>query len=319
MASTNKCIIYFSIVFLINGVSEAQEYPKPDDGDFVIQDFNFEKGGKLPRLNLHYMTIGQVSKGADGQVSNAVLVMHGTAGSGKGFLNEEFAGNLFAPGQLLDASKYFIILPDSIGHGQSSRPSDGLKMNFPKYTYNDMVVAQYRLLTERLGIDHLRLVMGTSMGGMHTWMWGYMFPEFMDALLPLASTPVEIAGRNRVLRKMLIDAIKNDPEWNNGDYEQQPKGLRYAMHPLIFMISSPLQYQKSVPSREAAEEFLAEKIEMYSARLEANDLIYQFDASRLYNPSPKLEQIKAPLVAINGQVLIFLSNLRTVPRARLSC
>lgn len=294
--TTILCICLSSIYTL----SSAQDYPKPVAGSFEIQNFRFEQGGELSTLNLHYRTIGKPLRGADGKTSNAVLIMHGTAGSGEGFLTESFAGHLFAPGQVLDAEKYFIILPDAIGHGASSRASDSLKMAFPEYTYNDMVQAQYRLLTEHLKIDHLRLVTGTSMGGMHTWMWGYQYPDFMDALMPIMSMPVEIAGRNRMLRKMILNLIMNDPTWNNGNYKEQPKGLAFAMYPLLFMISSPIQYNQSAPTREAAEKFLAEKSEMYASRLDANDLIYQFDASRNYDPSPYLGKIKAPLFAVNS-------------------
>jgi len=294
----NVCsLILFTLVI---DLSLAQNYPEPKVGDYVIADFKFEKGESLPELNLHYTSIGKPVKGADGLVNNAVLIMHGTTGSGSGFLSERFAGNLFGPGQLLDATKYYIILTDGIGHGKSSRPSDGLRMKFPKYTYNDMVKAQYRLLTEHLDVNHLRLVMGTSMGGMQSWVWGYSYPDFMDALLPLASMPIEIAGRNRMIRKMIIDAIKNDPEWKDGNYEEQPPGLICAVHSLIFMVSSPLQWQKAAPTREEAEEFLANRIQRYASNLEANDMIYQFDASRFYNPSPHLHKIKAPLVAINS-------------------
>jgi len=276
------------------------EYPTPVEGDYQIRDFEFESGEVLPELNLHYTTIGESRRDSSGSVTNAVLIMHGTTGYGAGFLSERFAGGLFGPGQLLDAERYYIILTDAIGHGKSSRPSDGLHMKFPKYNYDDMVRAQYRLLTEHLGVDHLRLVMGTSMGGMHTWVWGYTYPDFMDALMPLASLPVEIAGRNRMQRKMIIDSIRNDPEWNGGEYTEQPRGLISAIHPLIFMVSSPLQWQKEAPTREEAEAFLEARIQRYAAGLDANDLIYQFDSSRDYDPSPHLEEIVAPLVAINS-------------------
>lgn len=292
--------ILFICLSSINTLSSARGYPQPVAGNFEIQNFQFEQGGELARLNLHYRTIGKPVRGADGKTNNAVLIMHGTAGSGEGFLTESFAGHLISPGQPLDAEKYYIILPDAIGHGASSRASDGLKMGFPEYTYNDMVRAQYRLLTEHLGIDHLRLVTGTSMGGMHTWMWGYQFPDFMDALMPIMSMPVEIAGRNRMLRKMILNLIMNDPMWNDGNYEEQPQGLVYAMYPLLFMISSPIQYHRSAPTRESAEKFLEEKSKMYASRLDANDLIYQFDASRYYNPYRELYKIKAPLFAINS-------------------
>ncbi len=289
------------IIFLgTSWFAAAQDYPEPKEGDYVIENFNFSEGESMAKMNLHYTTIGTPKKGRDGKVNNAILIMHGTTGNGSGFLNDRFAGNLFGKGQLLDASKYYIILTDGIGHGKSSKPSDGLHMKFPKYTYDDMVVAQYRLLTEHLKVDHLRLVMGTSMGGMHTWVWGYMYPDFMDALMPLASAPVEIAGRNRMIRKMIIDAIQSDPEWKGGEYTEQPLGLTHAIYPLMFMTSSPLQWQKAAPTRESAEEFLQTRVERYKAGLDANDMIYQFDASRLYNPAPHLSKIKAPLFAINS-------------------
>ncbi len=276
-------------------------YPTPVQGDYKVKNFTFQSQEQLPEMNLHYTTIGQPTKGKDGRVNNAVLIMHGTTGNGAGFLNQRFAGNLFGPGQLLDATQYYIILVDGIGHGKSSKPSNGLHMRFPKYTYDDMVKAQYLLVTEHLKVDHLRLVMGTSMGGMHTWVWGYTYPDFMDALMPLASLPVEIAGRNRMTRIMAIDLIKMDPEWKGGEYTEQPKvGLTGAISSLFFMGSSPLQLQKTAPTREQAEAAYARTRSSYLASLDANDFIYAFDASRNYNPAPHLEKIKAPLVAINS-------------------
>jgi homoserine O-acetyltransferase len=274
-------------------------YPPPVEGDFVIHDFQFSTGETLPELKLHYTTLGRPAQDERGLVRNAVLILHGTGGSGRGFLRDQFAGVLFGPGQLLDAGRYFIILPDGIGHGQSSKPSDGLRARFPCYTYDDMITAHYRLLTEKLDVNHLRLVMGTSMGGMHTWLWGQHYPEFMDALLPLASLPVEIAGRNRMMRRMIIDAIRTDPEWQGGEYKTQPHGLTSAIYILLLMVSSPLQWQKQAPTREAAEALLAEMVAQYRQTVDANDLIYQVDASRFYNPAPKLARIKAPLLAIN--------------------
>jgi homoserine O-acetyltransferase len=215
-------------------------------------------------------------------------------------MSDQFAGVLFKPGQLLDATKYFIILPDGIGHGQSSKPSDGLHARFPHYGYNDLVTAQYRLLTEGLGVSHLRLVMGTSMGGMHTWMWGEKYPDFMDALMPLASLPAQIAGRNRMMRRMVIDSIKSDPEWNNGEYKSQPRGLTAAIYTLLFMTSSPLQWHKQAPTREAADRFFDDMVRRQLSRTDANDMLYAFDASRDYDPAPNLESIKAPLIAINS-------------------
>lgn len=302
----------------------AADYPMPEEGDYQITNFEFASGEILPELNLHYKTIGEPQQDASGTVRNAVLIMHGTTGSGSGFLSERFAGELFGPGQLLDGERYYLILTDAIGHGKSSRPSDGLHMSFPKYTYDDMVRAQYRLLTEHLGVDHLRLVMGTSMGGMHTWVWGYIYPDFMDALMPLASLPVEIAGRNRMLRKMIIDSVQTDPAWNGGEYDEQPPGLILAMHPLIFMVSSPLQWQVEAPTREEAEAFLDARIQRYASHMDANDLIYQFDSSRDYDPSPHLEKIVAPLLAINSaddqvnppELGILETEIKKVPHGR---
>lgn len=273
----------------------------PVEGDFIVRNFKFESGETLPELKLHYRTLGTPRKDASGVVRNAVLIMHGTGGTGAQFLSRQFAGVLFGAGQLLDATKYFIVLPDAIGHGQSSKPSDGLRMKFPRYNYNDMVDAQHRLLTEHLGVNHLRLVTGTSMGGMHTWVWGERYPDFMDALMPLASLPVQIAGRNRMLRRMIMDSIKNDPDWQNGEYKTQPmRGLTQAQYGLLVMTSIPLQLQKQAPTREAADKLFDERVRAAVAGKDANDMLYYFDASRDYDPSPLLERIKAPLVAINS-------------------
>lgn len=227
--------------------------------------------------------------------------MHGTTGSIKNLLTERFAGHLCGHGQILDADKYFLVFTDAIGHGGSSKPSDGLHMKFPKYDYNDMVKAQYILLNQGLGVNHLRLIIGTSMGAMHTWVWGYTYPDFMDALMPLASLPVEIAGRNRIMRKMAINMIEMDPEWKNGEYTNQPKlGLTGAISSLIFMSSSPLQMQKIAPTKDQAEALLDKTESRYLSSLDANNVIYAFDASRNYNPEPYLNKIKAPLLAINS-------------------
>jgi homoserine O-acetyltransferase len=274
--------------------------PAPAEGDCTLRDFRFASGEALPELRVHYTTLGTPARDEAGKVRNAVLILHGTSGDGKGFLRDSFAGQLFGPGQLLDAASHFIILPDGIGHGKSSRPSDGLHMRFPKYTYDDMVRAQHDLLTQCLKVDHLRLVMGTSMGGMHTWVWGYTYPDFVDALMPLASLPVEIAGRNRMLRKMAIDAITGDPEWKQGEYAAEPRGLGGAIDVLVFMVSSPLQWQKEAPTRQKAEALLDTLVQRYKSTLDANDLIYQFDASRDYNPLPHLGEIRAPLYAVNS-------------------
>jgi homoserine O-acetyltransferase len=280
--------------------ANAAGYPPPRPGDFTIRNFQFKSGETLPELKLHYATLGSPKRDSNGVVRNAVLVLHGTGGSGNQFLTDNFAGVLFGPGQLLDASRYFIILPDGIGHGQSSKPSDGLHARFPHYEYEDMVKAHHQLLIEGLKVNHLRLVIGTSMGGMHTWVWGEMYPTFMDALMPLASLPVQIAGRNRMMRRMAMDSIKSDPEWSNGEYKSQPRSLVSALHILMIMSSTPLQWQKQAPTRDAADKFLDEWIKNRLAKTDANDLLYQFDSSRNYDPSPRLTEIQAPLVAVNS-------------------
>src|SRR5204863_9570829 len=234
----------------------AAQYPTPEQHDFIMKNFRFRSGESLPELRIHYRTLGKPVRDAAGVVRNAVLIMHGTGGTGAQFIRSEFAGVLFVPGALLDAARYFIILPDDIGHGQSSKPSDGLRAQFPRYGYLDMVEAEYRLVTEGLGVNHLRLVMGTSMGGMHTWLWGEQYPSFMDALMPLASLPTQISGRNRVWRRTIIDAIRNDPAWNGGDYTQQPPSLRTAASLLFFMGSNPALRQKEMPTLAKADEVL---------------------------------------------------------------
>jgi homoserine O-acetyltransferase len=290
----------WALAALVLARGAAAAVPAAAEGDFTIHDFIFSTGERLPELRLHYRTLGVPRRDGAGIVRNAVLVLHGTTGTGKQFMTENFAGVLFGPGELLDAATHFIVLPDGIGHGGSSKPSDGLHARFPRYTYDDMITAQYRLLTEGLGVNHLRLVIGTSMGGMHTWMWGERYPDFMDALLPLASVPTQIAGRNRVLRKMIIDDIRGDPAWNGGDYAEQPRGLRAALQVLLFMVSSPLQWQKSGPTRDAADRLLEEQMKVRSTGADANDFLYAFEASREYDPSTELGKISAPLVAINS-------------------
>jgi homoserine O-acetyltransferase/O-succinyltransferase len=277
----------------------AADYPAPVEGDFVLRNFEFASGEKLGELRLHYRTLGTPRRDSKGIVRNAVWIGHGTGGSGAQFLRPEFAGALFGAGQLLDATKYFIVLPDGIGHGKSSRPSDGLKARFPRYGYTDMVEAQHRLLTEGLKVNHLRLVMGTSMGGMHTWVWGQRHPQFMDALMPLASLPSQISGRNRVWRKTIIDAIRNDPQWNGGDYTKQPPSLRTANALIYFMGSNPVLRQQQMPTLAKADEVLDAALSTALANTDANDLLYQIGASWDYDPAPGLEKIRAPLVAVN--------------------
>jgi homoserine O-acetyltransferase len=280
--------------------ARAADYPPPVEGDYVIRDFTFASGEKLAELHLHYRTVGTPRKDSQGIVRNAVWIGHGTGGSGAQFIRPEFAGELFGAGQPLDATKYFIVLPDGIGHGQSSKPSDGLRAKFPRYGYNDMIEAQYRLLTEAFGVKHLRLVMGTSMGGMHTWLWGERYPDFMDALMPLASLPTQISGRNRVWRKTLIDAIRNDPAWNGGNYTTQPPSLRTAASLIFFMGSNPPLRQQQMPTLARADAVLDESLANSMKTLDANDVLYQVDASWDYDPGPGLEKIRAPLIAVNS-------------------
>ena len=283
----------------ITSTADAAEYPAPKEGDFVLRDYKFASGETLPELRLHYRTLGQPVKDEKGIVRNAVLITHGTTGSGAQFIRPEFAGELFGPGQLLDATKFFIVLPDGIGYGKSSKPSDGLHAKFPRYGYRDMVHAQFRLLTEGLGVNHARLVMGTSMGGMHTWLWGQMHPEFMDALLPLASLPTQIAGRNRAWRRVIIDAIRHDPDWKGGDYTEQPRSLRTGAQMLWLMSSNPVQRQQQAGTLAKTDEELDKFVADYMKTGDANDMLYALEASQDYDPAPGLEKIRAPLVAIN--------------------
>jgi homoserine O-acetyltransferase len=257
----------------------------PAEADFVVKDFHFAGGEVMPEVRIHYATIGKLQKTAHG--TNAVLVLHGTGGSLKQFFNDHFSGILFAPGGLLDANKFFIIIPDNVGHGKSSKPSDGLQSKFPHYDYDDMVELQHRLVAEGLGVDRLALVMGTSMGGMQTWMWGERWPDAMDALVPLASAPVQIAGRNRMWRKMMIDDL-------------QRNDLTAALQILVLVGSSPLQWQKSGPTRDDADRWIAEQIKARTATNDVNDLLYAIESSRNYDPSSQLEKITAPLLAINS-------------------
>jgi homoserine O-acetyltransferase len=283
---------------LFSTIAMAQQ-PVPVEGDFVVKDFRFRSGETLPALRLHYRTLGEPRRDANGRVTNAVLIIHGTTGSGAQFLRPSFAGELFEPGGLLDANRYYIVLPDAIGHGDSSKPSDGLRGRFPRYGYEDMVVAQHRLLTEGLGVNHLRLVMGTSMGGMHSWLWGGMYPDFMDALLPLASLPTQISGRNRVWRRIVMDSIRNDPAWQGGQYSSQPPGLRTAMAMLFLMSSNPLARQQEMPTLQESDAVFDAWLSRAMESADANDLLYQVQASWDYDPGRYLEKIEAPLVAVN--------------------
>lgn len=271
------------------------------ESDFIARDFRFGSGETLPELRLHVLTLGTLRHDANGRATNAVLVLHGTGGSGRQFLARQFADELYGKGQPLDTTAFYVILPDGIGHGRSSKPSDGLRMKFPKYDYDDMVRAHHLLLTQHLGVDHLRLVMGTSMGGMHAWVWGETYPTFMDALMPLACQPVAIVGRNRLWRRMLVDAITNDPEWRGGDYERQPQaGLRTAVDLLLLAGSAPIFLQSSLATRDSVDRYLKAQLATRMATTDANDLLYQVEASRHYDPSPRLESIVAPVMFVNS-------------------
>ena len=271
----------------------AAGYPAPKEGDWIARDFRFNTGEVMPAVRLHYRTIGDPS-------GEPVLVLHGTTGTGASMLTPGFAGELFGPGQPLDADKYFVILPDALGAGESSKPSDGLRTRFPTYNYDDMVLAQYRLLTEHLNIRHLRLLIGNSMGGMHAWSWGVRYPDFMDALVPMASQPTEMSGRNWMLRRMLIEMVRNDPEYRDGNYTSQPGPLRLAS--AFFTLATnggTLACQKAAPTTELADKYVDAKLAQ-PFTLDANDFLYQWDASRGYNPAPGLKDIKAAVLAINA-------------------
>lgn len=270
------------------------------EGDVLLREFAFDSGGSIPGLRLHYRTLGRPRRDAAGVVRNAVLILHGTGGAGTQFLGANFAGELFGPGQPLDTTRYYVILPDGIGHGASSKPSDGLHARFPRYTYADMVRAEQRLLEEGLGVRHLRLVLGTSMGCMHAWVWGTTRPGYADALAPFACLPTQIAGRNRMLRRMAMDDIRQDPAWRGGEYAAQPPGLRAALQILFVMGSAPLVQQAQAPTQRAADSVITAFLDARQRSTDANDFLYQFDASRDYDPSGLLERVRVPVLAINS-------------------
>jgi homoserine O-acetyltransferase len=304
MASVIRCFVLLCTIIALASASSAGQQaglPATTEGDFVVKNFKFRSGETLPELRLHYTTLGKPVRNAEGRVTNAVLILHGTGGAGSQFLQPIFAGELFGPGQLLDVTRYFIILPDGIGHGKSSKPSDGMRARFPQYDYDDMVAGHYRLLTEGLGVNHLRLLFGTSMGCMHSFVWGETYPDFMDALMPMACQPVQIAGRNRIWRKMVMDAIRSDPEWKGGDYSAEPQqALRTVLDFLLIAGSAPLYMQKTLPTRDAADKYLDDYFRTRLAGLDANDFLYQVNASRNYDPSPQLEKITAHVMYINS-------------------
>jgi homoserine O-acetyltransferase len=271
----------------------AADYPAPKQGDWIAKDFKFHTGETMPELRLHYTTIGK----PNGQ---PVLVLHGSGGSAATMLTPGFAGELFGPGQPLDALKYYIIIPDGLGHGQSSKPSDGMKTAFPKYDYEDMVDAQCRLVKEGLGVKHLRLVLGNSMGGMHTWIWGVKYPHFMDALVPMAAQPTAMAARNWMLRRMMIETIRNDPDYNGGNYSAPPRMMKYAVN--AYQIASgggTLSYQTLAPTTAKADKLVDDRLATPVAA-DANDFVYQWEASHDYDPSGGMERIEAMLLAINA-------------------
>ena len=302
----------------------AADYPTPVEGDYLIHDFHFASGESLPELRIHYRTLGTPRADAQGVVRNAVLIMHGTTGSGAQFIRAEFAGELFGTGQPLDVTRFYLVLPDGIGHGKSSKPSDGLHAHFPRYGYNDMVQADYLLLTQGLKVNHARLVMGTSMGGMHTWLWGEQHPDFMDALMPLASLPTQISGRNRVWRRTVIDAIRGDPAWEGGDYKTEPPSLRTALEMLWLMGSNPPLRQKEAPTLADADRVIDGFVEAQRRTADANDFLYALEASHDYDPAPGLEKIRAPLLAVNSaddlinppELGVLEREIRRVPHGR---
>jgi homoserine O-acetyltransferase/O-succinyltransferase len=293
-------IIHLVLLISAPGILRAGDIPQPAQGDYSIRDYHFRSGQTLPELRMHYRTLGKQVRDEKGTVRNAVLIMHGTTGSGDQFSRPEFAGELFIKGGTLDAERYYIILPDDIGHGQSSKPSDGLHAKFPKYGYLDMIDAEHRLVADGLKVNHLRLVMGTSMGGMHTWLWGEKYADFMDALMPLASLPAQISGRNRMWRTMISEAIRTDPAWLGGEYTSQPPSLRFAAEILFFMSGNPLMRYQEAPTGQQADKLLDEYAAKAMKTMGANDVLYAVESSRDYDPGPDLESIKAPLVAINS-------------------
>jgi homoserine O-acetyltransferase len=284
----------FAVILAMTSLAaQAADYPAPTQGEWIAKDFKFHTGETMPELRLHYTTIGDPA-------GQPVLVLHGSGGSAASMLTPAFAGELFGPGQPLDATKYYIIIPDGIGHGKSSKPSDAMKTAFPKYDYGDMVDAQYRLVAEGLGIKHLRLVIGNSMGGMHTWLWGVKYPDMMDALVPMASQPTAMAARNWILRRMMIETIRNDPDYKAGNYSEQPRMMKYAIGAYRFASAGgTLAYQMLAPSAEKADKMVDDQLAL-PVTADANDYIYQWEASHDFDPSAGLEKIEASVLAINA-------------------
>jgi len=286
---------------LVLSAQQTNQLPTPTEADYVSQNFHFKSGEMLLELRMHYATFGTPVRDVNGRVTNAVMLLHGTTGSGAQFLAPQFADVLFGPGRLLDITRYYVILPDNIGHGKSSKPSDGMHAHFPQYDYDDMVAAQHEMLEKGLNVNHLRLILGTSMGCMHSFVWGETYPDFMDALMPLACLPVQIAGRNRVWRKTVMDAIRNDPAWKSGDYIDEPRtALETAAGIFYFAAGSALQMQKEHPTRDATDVADDDFVKRFVASHDANDFLYAVNASRNYDPSPQLEKITVPVMFVNS-------------------
>ncbi len=298
LLSLSLFMVLGAAIGVLPGSVGAQDLNRKE-GNVVVRDFRFQNGEVLPELRLHYVTLGTPRRDAAGHLTNAVLILHGTAASGAMFLGADFVNQLFAEGQPLDAERYYLIIPDAIGHGGSTKPSNGLRARFPRYGYNDMVEAQHRLVTEGLGVDHLRLVLGASMGGMHTWLWGEKYPDMMDALMPIVSQPVQIAGRNFLWRRVIIEAIRNDPEWNGGNYEKQPSRWVSVLPLGAIMAGSPVQLQVAGPTPDKAKELFDRIVDNGRKTLDANNFLYAYESSWDYDPEPNLGKIKAKLLAVN--------------------
>jgi homoserine O-acetyltransferase len=299
-----KCAVLFLLICwaaVLSAQQQPGQPPTPKEGDYVSRDFHFKSGETMAAVRIHYATFGTPARNANGRVSNAVLLLHGTSGTGRQFLAPQFASTLLGPGQLLDITRYYVILPDNIGHGKSSKPSDGMHAHFPQYDYDDMVALQHELVEKGLGVNHLRLILGTSMGCMHAWVWGETYPDFADALMPLACQPVQIAGRNRMWRKMVIDGIRNDPDWKNGEYSSQPLSALEVAADIFFIAGgAPLQLQKNYPTRDAADAADQDFAKRFIPDHDANDLLYAVNASRNYDPSSQLEKIMVPVMFVNS-------------------
>jgi homoserine O-acetyltransferase/O-succinyltransferase len=316
--------IVVATIFAASASADALTYPDQKEGDFIVHDFEFQNGETLPLIRLHYTTLGTPQRDPAGHVTNAVLLLHGTSGTGRAFLGPTMAGELFGPGQALDASRFYIVVPDGLGRGGSTKPSDGLRAHFPRYGYGDVVAAQQLLLTKGLGIDHLRLVLGVSMGGMHAWMWAERYPDMMDAVMPIACQPIAVSGRNLVFRRILTEAIRNDPDWNGGDYKAPPQHWLYTAPLWPMMLDSPVRLQAQGPTRQAAIAVYDKMVENAAKTYDANDFLYWLESSWDYDPRPGLGKIKAALVAVNftddavnpSALDVVAKLVQTVPTAR---